>query len=110
MIKHFLLVSFLLINRRCFFIIPRVLKKNKNELLDVLEDYMAHCKYRDLRRTTIMAYEQSLRLLFKFLEDDYKVIYVKDVKEEHIINYIGFTKEHGKYSYVTNEKNTSDRI
>lgn len=110
MIKHFLLVSFLLINRRCFFIIARVLKKNKNELLDVLEDYMADCKYRDLRRTTIMAYEQSLRLLFKFLKDDYKVIYVKDVKEEHIINYIDFTKERGKYSYATNEKNTSDRI
>ena len=58
----------------------RILKKNKNELLDILEDYMTDCKYRDLRRTIIRAYEQSLRLLFKFLEDDYKVIYVKDVK------------------------------
>ncbi len=55
----------------------RVLKKNKNKLLDVLEDYMTDCKYRNLRRSIIRAYEQSLRLLFKFLEDDYKVIYVE---------------------------------
>ncbi|HII4432067.1 TPA: site-specific integrase [Clostridium perfringens] len=88
----------------------RVLKKNKNELLDVLEEYMADCKYRDLRRTTIRAYEQSLRLLFKLLEEDYKVIYVEDVKEEHIRNYIDFTKERGKYSYVANEKNVNSNV
>lgn len=34
----------------------KVLKKNKNSLLDVLDDYMTDCKYRDLRRTTIRAY------------------------------------------------------
>ncbi|WP_283714629.1 tyrosine-type recombinase/integrase [Clostridium perfringens] len=88
----------------------RILKKNKNELLDILEDYMTDCKYRDLRRTTIRAYEQSLRLLFKFLEDDYKVIYVEDVKEEHIRNYIDFTKERGKYSYVANENNINSNV
>lgn len=26
----------------------RILTKNKNELLDILEDYIAECKYRDL--------------------------------------------------------------
>lgn len=43
--------------------------------------------------------------MFKFLEGNYGVIYVDDVKEEHISNYIDFTKERGKYSYVSNEKN-----
>ncbi|ELC8418084.1 site-specific integrase [Clostridium perfringens] len=88
----------------------RVLKKNKNELLEVLEDYMTDCKYRDLRRTTIRAYEQSLRLLFKFLEDDYGIIYVEDVKEEYIRNYIDFTKERGKYSYVSNDNKITSNV
>lgn len=88
----------------------RMLKKNKNELLEVLEDYMTDCKYRDLRRTTIRAYEQSLRLLFKFLEDNYGIIYVDDVKEEYIRNYIDFTKERGKYSYVSNDNKINSNV
>ena len=83
----------------------RTLNKKKHELLDILDDFMTDCKYRDLRRTSIRLYERSLRLLFKFLEDDYKLIYVEDVKEEHIRNYIKFTKERGKYSYVSNDNN-----
>ncbi|EOU1756426.1 tyrosine-type recombinase/integrase [Clostridium perfringens] len=83
----------------------RTLNKKKHELLDILDDFMTDCKYRDLRRSSIRLYERSLRLLFKFLEDDYKLIYVEDVKEEHIRNYIKFTKERGKYSYVSNENN-----
>lgn len=81
----------------------RILTKNKNELLDILDIFMTDCKYRDLRRASIRLYERSLKLLFKFLEDDYNIIYVEDVKEEHIRNYIKFTKERGKYSYVSND-------
>lgn len=81
----------------------RILTKNKNELLDILDIFMTDCKYRDLRRASIRLYERNLKLLFKFLEDDYNIIYVEDVKEEHIRNYIKFTKERGKYSYVSND-------
>ncbi|HHQ4319736.1 hypothetical protein QTH27_02600 [Clostridium perfringens] len=83
----------------------KILNKNKNELLDVLDIFMTDCKYRKLRRASIRLYERSLKLLFKFLEDDYNIIYVEDVKEEHIRNYIGFTKECSKYRYVVNENN-----
>ena len=79
----------------------RILTKNKKELLDILDIFLTDCKYRDLRRASIRLYERSLKLLFKFLEDDYNIIYVEDVKEEHIRNYIKFTKERGKYSYVS---------
>ncbi|MGM8206218.1 site-specific integrase (plasmid) [Clostridium perfringens] len=81
----------------------RTLNKKKHELLDILDDFMTDCKYRDLRRASIRLYERRLKLLFKFLEDDYNIIYVEDVKEEHIRNYIKFTKERGKYSYVFND-------
>lgn len=81
----------------------RTLNKKKHELLDILDDFMTDCKYIDLRRASIKLYERSLKLLFKFLEDNYNIIYVEDVKEEHIRNYIKFTKERGKYSYVSND-------
>ncbi len=88
----------------------RTLNKKKHELLDILDDFMTDCKYRDLRRASIRLYERSLKLLFKFLEDDYKLIYVEDVKEEHIRNYIKITKERGNHSYVSNENMVITRI
>lgn len=63
---------------------------------------MKDCKYRDLRRASIRFYERSLKLLFKFLKDDYNIIFAEDVKEEHIRNYIKITKERGNHSYVSN--------
>ena len=84
----------------------RLLSKQKLLLEDVLDDFMTDCKYRDLRKTTMKLYEQSLRLFFKFIEDDYKVVYLEDVKKEHIQQYIDFTKERGKYSFVINEDKT----
>lgn len=88
----------------------RILSKKKYELIDILDDFMTDCKYRDLRRDSIRLYERSLKLLFKFLEDDYNVIFVEDVKEEHIRNYIKITKERGNHSYVSNENMVITRI
>ena len=31
----------------------RTLNKNKHELIDILDDFMTDCKYRDLRRDII---------------------------------------------------------
>ncbi|MCX0355702.1 integrase, partial [Clostridium perfringens] len=78
----------------------RTLNKKKHELLDILDDFMTDCKYRDLRRASIRLYERSLKLLFKFLKNDYNIIFEEDVKEEHIRNYIKITKERGDHSYV----------
>ncbi|BDU91997.1 TPA: hypothetical protein ACSQIM_001211 [Clostridium perfringens] len=88
----------------------RTLNKKKHELLDILDDFMTDCKYRDLRRASIRLYERSLKLLFKFLKNDYNIIFEEDVKEEHIRNYIKITKERGDHSYVSNENMVITRI
>lgn len=81
----------------------RLLSKQKLLLEDVLDDFMTDCKYRDLRRATMKLYEQSLRLFFKFIADDYKIIYLQGIKKEHIQQCIDFTKNSGKYSFVVDE-------
>ena len=88
----------------------RTLNKKKHELLDILDDFMTDCKYRDLRRASIRLYERSLKLLFKFLKNDYNIIFEEDVKEEHIRNYIKITKERGDHCYVSNENMVITRI
>ncbi|MGU8452038.1 hypothetical protein [Clostridium perfringens] len=88
----------------------RILSKKKHELIDILDDFMKDCKYRDLRRASIRLYERSLKLLFKFLKDDYNIIFAEDVKEEHIRNYMKITKERGNHSYVSNENMVITRM
>lgn len=90
-----------------YFILPK-LQKQRQSLEDLLEDFLYDCQLKDLRPKTIIVYEKSLKLLFKFLEEDYKIIYLEEVKESHIKDYIEFTKERGKYSYVSSDVNINN--
>lgn len=83
------------------------IRKEKQLLEIVLEDYMYYCSLKDLRRQTLKSYEQTLKLLFKYLAEEFNVIYLEDIEEEHIKSYIDFSKEKGKYSYVADEKTVS---
>lgn len=92
---------------------PR-LQKSKQNLDDVMQDYFYYCQLKDLRPKTIQVYEKSLKLFFKFLEEDYRITELEDVQEKHIKEYIEFTKERGKYSFVSdvnriNTNNPSNR-
>lgn len=43
-------------------------------------------------------------LFIKYLEEEYQIVDIQKVKKDHIEDYIDFTKNRGKYSFVSDEK------
>ncbi|WP_315114628.1 tyrosine-type recombinase/integrase [uncultured Clostridium sp.] len=84
---------------------PRI-KKNLMTLDDALEEFMINCTNKDLTKKTLMSYESTLKLFFKYLEEEFNISEVEKVEEKHIKEYLDFTKERGKYSFVTDVKTT----
>lgn len=85
------------------FIMAKLLKSNKT--FDFyLEDFMMYCNMNELSRKTMNSYELTLNLFFKYLQEEKSIEVQHDVSKEYIEDYIIFTKERGKYSYVYNEK------
>ena len=82
---------------------PKIVKAKRN--FDFyIEDFMEYCKLKELSRKTMRAYESSLLLFSKYVDEEFQLLRVGEIKSEHVIDYIKFTKERGKYSYVTNDK------
>ncbi len=88
------------------FVLPRI-KKNLITLEDSLEEFMINCTNKDLTKKTLMSYESTLKLFFKYLEEEFNITEVEKVEEKHIREYINFTKERGKYSFVVDVRTTS---
>ncbi|MDU1278338.1 MAG: tyrosine-type recombinase/integrase [Clostridium sp.] len=80
------------------------LLKSKKDLEFYLEDFMEYCSLKELSRKTINSYESTLMLFFKYLKEEYMVSNLTEVTLEHIDGYLKFTKERGKYSYVSDDK------
>ncbi|MCB2297078.1 tyrosine-type recombinase/integrase [Clostridium tagluense] len=85
---------------------PRI-KKTQFLLENVCEEFMINCTNKDLTKKTLMAYESSLKLFFKYLEEEFNISELLKVEEKHIKEYLNFTKERGKYSFVANEESTN---
>lgn len=76
-----------------------ILKRNNN--LDyVIDDFMIYCQQKDLRPKTIASYEATLRLFSRYLQDNCNIVNVKDITEKLCKEYITFTKERGKYTFI----------
>lgn len=54
---------------------------------------------KNLTKNTIKSYEQTMKLFLKFLEE-YSVLELERVEEKHIRDYLNFSRERGKYSFV----------
>lgn len=67
-----------------------------------IEEYLVAYDVKNLSRKTIKSYDQSLKLFAKYLLDNYNITSIKQIKKSYIESYISFTKEKGKYSFVTN--------
>lgn len=84
---------------------PRVQKIEKN--MDyIIDDFMIYCQQKDLRPKTIASYEASLRLFARYLEDTFNINTVSKIEEKHIKDYITFTRERGKYTFVADSNST----
>lgn len=83
------------------FVLPKI-KKTLMSLENVLEEFMIYCTNKDLTKKTMRSYEQTLKLFFKYLEEEFNTTELEKVEEKHIKEYLDFTKDRGKYSFVAN--------
>lgn len=69
-------------------------------LKDALGAFMINCTNKDLTKKTLNSYESTLKLFFKYLEEEFNIKEIEMVEEKHIKGYLDFTKERGKYSFI----------
>lgn len=74
--------------------------KNINILLD---EFMIYCESKNLSKKTMMSYEQTLKLFFKYLHEKENIMDASKVSEKLIREYINYIKERGKYTVVSNK-------
>lgn len=67
---------------------------------------MMYCVNKELSKKTLKSYESTLKLFAKYLEEECNIFTPTVVKDKDIKNYLEFTKEKGKYSYVANINTT----
>lgn len=86
---------------------PRLQQKIIKDIDYTIDDFMEYCQQKDLRVKTIASYEASLRLFARYIENTFNITTVTKIEEKHIRDYILFTKERGKYTFVTNNNTIS---
>lgn len=86
-----------------FFVLPKIKKKSK-EMEDIILDYLSYCDYKDLSKKTIKAYQVTLMLFAKYLEEEKNITSFENVNRNTVEEYMQFTKERGKYSYTSSEQ------
>lgn len=70
-----------------------------------IDDFMDYCTAKNLAEKTINSYEQTLRLLSRYLIEVQNVKSAEDTKELHIREYIKYLQDRGKYTVTSNEEN-----
>ena len=81
---------------------PRISKKNKS-YEDLIQDYIDYCSYKNLAVKTIKSYNQTLILFAHYLREEKSIEDINKVNKEIVEEYITFTKERGKYSFVADD-------
>lgn len=69
-----------------------------------IDDFMEHCVMKGLSQKTNKSYEQTLTIFARYLKDECNLSNFKEVKDEHMKNYIIYIKKRGKYTVVTDNK------
>ena len=84
---------------------PKI-KKNILKFDEAINDFMIYCTNKDLTKKTLKSYESNLKLFSKYLEDEKNIFSPISVKTKDIKEYLEFTKNKGKYSYVGDLRTT----
>ena len=69
-----------------------------------IDDFMDYCTAKNLAEKTINSYEQTLRLLSRYLIEVQNVKSAEDTKELHIREYSKYLQDRGKYTVTSNEE------
>lgn len=81
---------------------PRISKKNR-KYEDLIQDYIDYCSYKNLAIKTIKSYNQTLMLFTQYLREEKNIEDITKVNKEIVEEYINFTRERGKYSFVSGD-------
>lgn len=63
-----------------------------------VDNFMLYCSAKNLSKKTLASYEQTLKLLGKYLEQEHNINEVAKIQAGHIRHYIKFLQERGKYT------------
>lgn len=78
---------------------PRIIKKSKS-IIDLIQDFLDYCDYKNLSKKTIKSYNQTLVLFMRYLEEEKDITDINKIDKDTVQEYIIFTKDRGKYSFV----------
>lgn len=78
---------------------PRIIKKAK-QMIDLIQDFLDYCNYKNLSIKTIKSYNQTLILFMRYLEEEKDITDSNKINKDIVQEYITFTKDRGKYSFV----------
>lgn len=63
-----------------------------------IDGFMLYCTSKNLSRKTLRSYEQSLKLLAIYMNNEFGIEEVKKIQTNHIRHYIKYLQERGKYT------------
>ncbi len=69
----------------------------------MIDEFMYYCQSKQLRSKTMLSYEQSLKLLARWLNEQLNIDDVKLVKEQTMRKYIVDLQQRGKYTFYAND-------
>ena len=85
---------------------PRI-KKKTIDIEESINDFMIYCVNKDLSKKTIKSYESTLKLFFKYMSDEKNIFTPLEITNKDIKEYLEFTKNKGKYTYVSDINSTN---
>lgn len=78
---------------------PRITKKRK-PIIDLIQDILDYCTYKNLSKKTLKFYNETLMLFMRYLEEEKSIDDIDKVDKDVVQEYIQFTKDRWKYSFV----------
>jgi integrase/recombinase XerD len=79
--------------------LPKVIKKQK-QIIDLIQEFLDYCSYKNLSNKTIKSYNQTLILFMRYLEEEKDITDINQINKDIVQEYITFIKDRGKYSFV----------
>ncbi|MDU1116024.1 MAG: site-specific integrase [Clostridium butyricum] len=71
---------------------PRITKKKK-PIIDLIQDFLDYCMYKNLSKKTLKSYNQTLMLFMMYLQEERNIDDIHKVDKEIVQEHIQFTKE-----------------
>ncbi len=78
--------------------------KKSRDINAYIHDFLNHCDLKGLSVKTIKSYHQTLALFSKYLEEERNITDINKVNKDVVEEYINFTRDRGKYSYIADEE------